>query len=261
MNIAILLSGGAGLRMGLDMPKQYIRISGRMLITYSLEALLTHPMVDAVQIAAADEWREAILADVRGNGLDTGKICGFSAPGVERQSSVFNTLKDLKCLEIIHGTVPDCDCAHIRSNVLIHDAVRPNLSREQITSCLSALRDHDGAMPVLPMKDTVYLSDDGRCVSELLEREKVFAGQAPEAFDFDKYYAANLRLLPDRLCDIKGSTEPAVMAGMDIAMIPGDESNYKITTKTDLERFKRQKEKEAERSGEASEGIRVGECK
>ena len=56
MNIAILLSGGAGLRVGADIPKQYIRVLGRMLVTYCLETLLIHPLIDTVQIVAEDEY-------------------------------------------------------------------------------------------------------------------------------------------------------------------------------------------------------------
>ena len=223
MNTAILLSGGAGRRMGIDVPKQYIRVSGKLLITYCLETLLTHPMIDAVRIVA------------KKNGLDTGKICGFSEPGNERQASIFHALKDLK----------DSDTERVPNHIFIHDAVRPNLSKEQITLCFHALKEPEGAMPVLPMKDTVYLSGGGRRVSGLLDRDKVFAGQAPEVFDFKKYYEANVKLLPDGLQRIKGSTEPAVLAGMDVVMIPGDENNYKITTMEDLKHFRRQKEEKS----------------
>ena len=87
------------------------------------------------------------------------------------------------------------------------------------------------------MKDTVYLGD-GRQITSLLEREKVYAGQAPEAFVLGKYYEANKSLIPDKIEQINGSTEPAILAGMDIAMIPGDEGNFKITTQADLERFR-----------------------
>lgn len=233
MNIVVLLSGGVGMRMGSDIPKQYIRVSGKMLIIYCLETLLSHPLVDAVQIAAAQEWREVILGEVKANYLDAKKICGFSKPGTERQSSVFHALKDILDRTADIPGLP----SFAGVNVIIHDAVRPNLSKEQITACLKALENHDGVMPVLPMKDTVYLSRDGRQVSKLLDREKVFAGQAPEAFVLGKYYEANRRLSPNDLGKIKGSAEPAVMAGMDIVMIPGDENNYKITTKADLEHF------------------------
>ncbi|MBQ8956634.1 MAG: 2-C-methyl-D-erythritol 4-phosphate cytidylyltransferase, partial [Lachnospiraceae bacterium] len=105
--------------------------------------------------------------------------------------------------------------------------------------CYKALSGHDGVMPVLPMKDTVYLSDDKKSVSELLDRSRVFAGQAPELFYFKPYYEANMKLMPDKILEINGASEPAVMAGMDIVMIPGDERNFKVTTDADMERFRR----------------------
>ncbi len=234
MNIALILAGGEGTRLQSDIPKQYIRVAEKMVITYSLETLLESPVIDGVQIVADDEWRDLILKDAKRHGLNTGKISGFSKPGYIRQASIINGLQD-----ILHKTRGKVDMRNISPNdvVLIHDAARPNLSDSQVVGCMEALPGHDGVMPVLPMKDTVYLSEDGSQVSELLERSKVFAGQAPEVFNLDKYYKANMELVPDRLKHIKGSTEPAIMAGLDIALIPGDDLNFKITTNTDLERF------------------------
>ena len=94
-------------------------------------------------------------------------------------------------------------------------------------------------MPVSPMKDTVYLSRTGKCVDELLNRSEIYAGQAPESFRFGKYVKANEQLLPNDIHKINGSTEPAIMAGMKIAMIDGEESNRKITTAEDLKWFER----------------------
>ena len=122
--------------------------------------------------------------------------------------------------------------------VLVHDAARPLLSERMITNCLEAIRGYDGVVPVLPMKDTVYQSADGKKISALVKRSEIFSGQAPKAFRFGVYYQANRRLLPDTLLTINGSTEPAVMAGLDMIMIAGDEDNFKITTKEDLERFR-----------------------
>lgn len=223
--VAILLSGGCGLRMMADRPKQYIRIKDRLLITYSLETLLEHPGISAVQIVAEFGWREIILADLERNGISREKICGFSIPGVTRQLSILNGLQDIRKI------------AGMDDAVLIHDAARPNLTAKQISSCLQELGNHDGIIPVLVMKDTVYLSENGSTVSKLLERNKIFAGQAPELFRFGKYYDANVRLMPDELPKVNGSTEPAIFAGMDIIMTIGDENNYKITTHADLERF------------------------
>ena len=87
------------------------------------------------------------------------------------------------------------------------------------------------------MKDTVYYSDNGNTITSLIRRENVYAGQAPELFRLKPYIQANESLMPDDIMNINGSSEPAVMAGMDIVMIQGDESNYKITTKSDYDRF------------------------
>ena len=81
---------------------------------------------------------------------------------------------------------------------------------------------------VLTMKDTVYISDDGENISGLIDRSTLFACQAPELFRLKSYYEANIRLLPDDILKINGASEPAVMAGMKIAMIPGDERNVKV---------------------------------
>ena len=89
------------------------------------------------------------------------------------------------------------------------------------------------------MKDTVYLGSVGGRLEGLLDRGKVLAGQAPELFNLKKYLDANRALTKEQLAGIHGSTEPAVMAGMDVLTIPGDERNFKITTGSDLERFKR----------------------
>lgn len=224
MNTALILSGGVGLRLGTDIPKQYIEVGERIIISYCVEQLSEHEDIDYIQIVADEAWHRLI-----GKCLDEydtkKKFKGFSKQGKTRQLSVFNGLQDIK------------KYAGDKDSVLIHDAARPLISKQQITSCIAALKGHDGVLPVLSMKDTVYLSKDGKCVSELLDRSQIFAGQAPEVFLLDKYYEANVRLFPNEILKINGSTEPAILAGLDIAMIPGDENNYKITTKTDLERF------------------------
>ena len=226
MTVALILSGGSGVRLGADIPKQYIEVNDRPVISYCVERLSRHREIHAIQIVAAQEWQETIAGWLEK--YDAGrKFRGLSLPGENRQLSICHGLDDIRNYADDSGVV------------LIHDAARPLLSEQMITDCVRAVEGHDGAMPVLPMKDTVYRSVDGRTVSALLERTEIYAGQAPEAFRIGLYYEANRRLCPDRIRQINGSTEPAVMAGMDIAMIPGDEGNIKITTRSDLERFRR----------------------
>ena len=219
MNIAIVLSGGCGTRLGAEIPKQYIKVNGNTIISYCLEVLESCEQIDAVQIVADTSWHNVILES------NMQKFKGFSKPGENRQLSIFSALEDIK------GYAKEDDI------VIIHDAARPCVSQEMFTDLIYACKEHDGVLPVLPMKDTVYMSEDGSCITSLLNRSLIFAGQAPEAFHFGKYYDANVRLLPDDILKINGSTEPAIMAGMDVAMIPGDERNFKITTIEDLERF------------------------
>ncbi len=225
MAVALILAGGSGTRLGADIPKQYIEVYGRCVISYCIERLSCHEKIDRIQIVAQAQWHEKIKECLEAYDKN-GKFRGFSVPGRNRQLSIYNGLSDMK------EYVDNLDV------VLVHDAARPLLSEQMITNCLEAIRGYDGVVPVLPMKDTVYQSADGKKISALVKRSEIFSGQAPEAFRFGVYYEANRRLLPDTILTINGSTEPAVMAGLDMIMIAGDEDNFKITTKEDLERFR-----------------------
>lgn len=228
MNIALILSGGKGTRIGGEIPKQYIKVGDKPIIIYCLETLCASSDIDAIQIVADENWEDEIRGWLDDYDL-VQKFHGFSSPGETRQLSIYNGIRDI------------AEFADDKDLVLIHDAARPCLSLDLVKRCIKAIDGYDGVLPVLPMKDTVYLSKDGRSVSSLLDRNEVFAGQAPELFELSSYLKANERLIASgEIKKIKGSTEPAIMAGLNIALIAGDEANYKITTMADLKRFKRQ---------------------
>ena len=156
--IALLLSGGTGSRLGAALPKQYIRTGGRMMITRSLHALFQCDRIAGVQIVADTAWHEKIREDWKRCTGENGEaasncrqdwILGFSAPREKRQLSILNGLEDV-------AKQQDEDTI-----VLIHDAARPFVSAGILDACIQACEAHDGAMPVLPMKDTVYFSGDG----------------------------------------------------------------------------------------------------
>lgn len=227
MNIALILSGGNGSRVMQDTPKQYLEICGRTMIEYSLLAFAENKNIEAIQIVAGIVWQETIKKCMNRTG-ENRKFMGFSVPGVNRQMSILNGLEDIR-----QFAPPD-------AAVIIHDAARPGISQELIERSLIALPGHDGVLPVLPMKDTVYYSTSGEKVDWLLKRECVYAGQAPETFRLEPYLEANRALLPEKILRINGSTEPAVLAGLDVIMIPGEECNFKITTKADIRRFEQE---------------------
>lgn len=233
MNYAIILSGGTGSRLGLDIPKQYFEVNRKPIIRYTIETLEQSVVIDGIVIVASPDWQEYVQNQIS----VSEKFIGFALPGENRQLSIYSGLCVLRDKLLEENLNPD------DAIVLVQDAARPNTSIELIEQCFALEDGVDGAMPVLPMKDTVYLSEDGERVSSLLKRKQVFAGQAPESFRLGKYLWANEALLPDTILQINGSTEPAILAGMQVKMIPGDERNYKITTESDLKKFIDEKEK------------------
>lgn len=224
MNYAIVLSGGTGTRLKSDIPKQYIQVAGLPIIMYSLKTLQESSCIDHICIVAADEWQVFLDSWLKECGIS--KFIGFAAAGESRQHSILNGLD-----KVSQNGAGDSD------NVLIHDAARPNLSSELISRCIGACNDYDGVLPVISVKDTVYLSEDGRSITSLLNRDQLFAGQAPEAFIFGKYYDINRRLTIEELGRIRGSSEIAYSCGLKVGLVEGDENNYKITTAVDLEKF------------------------
>lgn len=224
MNLAVLLSGGIGSRMGLNVPKQYLNVCGKPIIGYCLQTILMHNGIDMLIVGVADEWLDFVKDSVSRVGVNIPVY--YSKPGKIRQATIINALQVAKQ----HGAT-DSDV------VLIHDAARPLLTAKLISDCLDACKDADAVLPVIPVKDTTYLSHDGIHIDSLLERKTLWNGQAPEAFKFGSYYEANMRLTEAELNKITGSTEVSYRAGLKCVLIPGDTNNFKITTPEDLSNF------------------------
>lgn len=266
MQWAILLAGGTGVRTGYEIPKQYMEVQGKPLFAFSLKALGECDAIAGIVIVAAKEWRDYILKSCE---QEWRKQVIFAEPGRNRQESIYHGLlriqeetgkkqsDDQKLEEssgncglklegmasMQPGKLEEARCDY----VLVHDAARPYLTDAMIRSYFAAVQDgdrkYDGVLPVLPMKDTIYFSEDGKAVSQRLPRERLFAGQAPEVFAFLPYLRANEALMPEAILEINGSSEVALAAGLSVRMVPGEEKNQKITTAFDLEEFGRQVQK------------------
>lgn len=224
MNIAIILSGGIGSRVGQIVPKQYIIVKGKPLIFYCLDTFSKNSNIDLLVVCLADEWKDFFYnyASV----LQISKPIVFSAPGSTRQHTIYNALK------VLDGM--DCKKDDV---VIIHDAARPLVTDVIINDCIEGCKMNDGILPVIPVRDTIYESEDSINITNLLNRNKLFAGQSPESFKFGKYLAAHYMMSDDEISKISGSTEIAYKCGLKISLIRGDEMNFKITTLDDLYNF------------------------
>lgn len=230
-NLCIILAGGKGVRLGGSTPKQYIPVAGRTVIEYTLYAVKNWEQMDSLVIVADDEWIEYLDSVVKGVFEDSDvTFLGFAKPGTDRQGSILSAMEQYEA-QMAAGSV-----------VMIHDSVRPMLSEAIISECYSKTSEHDGVTPVLRVKETIYESIDGLTISSNLDRDHLYVGQTPEFFDFHKYLEANRVLSEEEFASIRGSAQPAVIAGMNVAIVDGDENNFKITTKADMERFRLIKE-------------------
>lgn len=222
-NIAVVLSGGTGARMGSGIPKQYIELAGKPVLVHTLRRLERCGAVDGVIVAAAPEWMSEIQKWKAEFSL--AKLLAVAPAGVDRQRSIRSGL--LAAEQFMDG---DKLCG-----VIIQDAVRPLTSAELLTRLIEELKEAPAVMPALPITDTTYTSHDGQWVDGLLDRSTLFAGQAPEAFRFWPYLAL-YRDTPEKvLCSMSGSCQLPYRQGWKVKIIPGEAKNFKITYCDDLQ--------------------------
>ncbi len=214
---AIVVAGGEGTRLGADRPKAFVRLGGRPLLAHSIDLFEDHPAVDRMVLVVPAEWEEpaSLLADE----LAAGKVAAAVAGGETRALSVAAGLDEVAA---------DADA------ILVHDAARPFASAGLVDRLLGALAGHDGAIPALPVTDTVKRVR-GDVVAETLDRGELRAVQTPQAFR-----AAALRQAFSAPADaLRGATDCASLveaAGFGVAAVAGEPENVKITGPDDLAR-------------------------
>lgn len=223
--VALIVAAGRGHRIGGPLPKQYQTIGARSVLRHTLEQFSGHPAVEAVQvvIAAADR----VLYDAQTVGLVLRRA---ALGGPSRQRSVLNGL------EALTDDPPDI--------VAIHDAARPLVSAETIGRTIDALGGSDvaGAVAGVRVTDTLKRLDGDR-VAGTIDRQGLWRAQTPQTFRFALLLAAH------RAAAALGDSEETALtddvavaerAGLEIAMVEGEERNFKITTEEDMARARRE---------------------
>lgn len=220
---AIVVAAGRGERAGADgdpTPKQYRSLAGKPIFTRSIEAMLAKSAVAHVQPVIHADHGDRFA----GLGLNDPRILPPVNGGETRQQSVLEGLAALRKHE------PDL--------VLIHDAARPLVDAGVIGNVLAALETHDGAVPVVPVTDTIKRSANGATIEATEDRRKLFAAQTPQGFRFQKILAAHR--------EAAVTTEPFTddasigeWAGLDVVLAAGSDRNLKVTHPDDFARAER----------------------
>jgi 2-C-methyl-D-erythritol 4-phosphate cytidylyltransferase/2-C-methyl-D-erythritol 2,4-cyclodiphosphate synthase len=209
---AIVVAAGKGLRVGGDTPKQFRMWRGKALIRHSIEALKAAGAAPLAVVIAADARAQAKTALAGIEGLH------FVDGGATRQDSVHAGL------EALAPAAPE--------SVLIHDAARPDLPRAVIDRLLVALADHPGAIPVLPVVDSLALAADDGTMGGKAARETLRRVQTPQAFRFPAILAAHRAW--EGSTDAGDDAQVLTASSGSVALVDGDERLKKITFAEDL---------------------------
>jgi 2-C-methyl-D-erythritol 4-phosphate cytidylyltransferase len=212
---AVLAAGGSGERLGADRPKAFVRLGERVLLAESLERLDASEWIDAIVVAAPPGWEEPTI--LLAEELGCSKVSACVAGGPSRAESVRLGLAE----------VPDEAAV-----VVVHDAARPFVEDEVIARVLGALNEGwDGAVPVLPVADTVKRVDGERVV-ETLDRTELRLVQTPQAF-----VASVLRdAFAGDVSDASDCASLVEARGGRVKAVPGDPKLVKVTDASDLAR-------------------------
>jgi 2-C-methyl-D-erythritol 4-phosphate cytidylyltransferase/2-C-methyl-D-erythritol 2,4-cyclodiphosphate synthase len=212
----VIVAAGRGERAGqADGPKQYRKIGGRAVIARTLDVFLAHPRIgEIVTVIHHDD--DQLFSDAAGADFDR----VMTVPGGStRQDSVRLGLQALAESE------PDF--------VLIHDAVRPFVDPELIDRTLDAVSEHQGALPALPISDTLKREADGM-IGETVQRDGLFAAQTPQGFPFQPILAAHRKAHDMGKADFTDDASIAEWAQMPVKIVAGSPDNTKLTWARDI---------------------------
>ena len=209
--VALVVAAGSGSRAGGDLPKQYRPIAGKPMLTHAVDRLRAAD-IDHVQVVIGDDQEQAFREAI-GNRPVPAPVVG----GATRRESVLNGL------EALAAASPE--------RVLIHDAARPFLPSVVVDRLQLALDDGAGAVPALPVVDTLARSDAG--LGDIVSREGLVRVQTPQAFRFSDILAAHHAWTGDEATD---DAQVARAAGLGVAIVEGDPALEKVTFDEDFRR-------------------------
>ena len=225
MNIALIIAGGVGQRMGQDIPKQFINVDNIPVIVYTMAAFQKHPEIDAIEIVCVDGWHEVLYAYAKQFGIS--KLENVVSGDKNGQDSIRNGLYDIAKR---HNDDNDL--------VLIHDAIRPLLSEEIISDNIRVCKEHGNAITVIPCNAAMLKTYDGIHSETQVPRDNLKETQTPQTFFLKDIIAAHKEALEKGIVASVASCTMYIELGRKLYMCKGSEKNIKLTTVEDVEIFK-----------------------
>ena len=221
----LLMMGGSGLRLGAEIPKQYIEVDGQPIFSYILKDYNNLECIEGIIIVSHEDWIGFVQEWV--DRLEADKVLGIVAGGVTRSNSVLNGLTELSK----YAAEEDC--------VLIHDATHPYVDREGTEGVIRAIEEYGGATLGEYQYDTVYQIDSDNFITATLKRQEIVAGASPEGFRFGKLYKIYRDSTQQELEAMTSAGAIASANGIRMKVVPCNMLNLKITYKNDLNVFQK----------------------
>ena len=224
-NIAVILAGGIGSRVGGETPKQLLPLAdGRSILEHSIDAFEASPCIDEIAVVMHPDHISSLQKLCQTNRWQ--KLTKIIPGGKERWESSYNAIKAF--CPPLHG---EAECG-----ILLHDAARPFVSRRIIADVCQALETHEAVTVAVPVTDTLYRTEDNQ-VQEIPDRKTFMRAQTPQAFHLnlvaeafeDAIQKGYITSVTDDVAVLK-SYNP----GTPIFIVPGEETNKKITYPEDI---------------------------
>src|SRR3569833_2767241 len=227
-NVAVVLAGGTGQRMGLEIPKQLVKIAGKPIMQHTLQIFQSAPQIDEIIVAMTPGFTAEAEAIVAAAGCT--KVSHVIEGGTTRTETT------MRAIETVSAATPE-------ANVLFHDAVRPFIDHRVIEDCVKALDKYEAVDVAIPSADTIIKVDDygGTVIKDVPRRDLLRRGQTPQCFRLSTIREAYRLALADP--DFTGGKVTApddcsvvlrYLPDVPIVVVPGSEQNMKVTHPVDV---------------------------
>ncbi len=226
MNVAVIIAGGSGHRMGQDIPKQFINVYDKPVIIYTLEGFQRHPQIDAIEVVCIDGWHDVLWAYAKQFNIT--KLKWVISGGATGQESIRNGVFNLK---------DKCSADDI---IIIHDGIRPLVDDTVLSDVIVKCGQYGNAVTSLPYNEQIFVVDDDISTTKYIPRETLRRVSTPQAYKFDLIYNGYKRAFEEEIGIYGSAYANTMMAdlGYKLYFAAGSDKNIKLTTKDDLEMFK-----------------------